>query len=80
MDRALEESRLCDVCLAVGSTLSVWPAAGVPVEAIRHGGRLVIINEGVTDLDGMASLILSGKAGTVMTELAAGLLGAEDSR
>jgi hypothetical protein len=40
----------------------------------------VIINEGVTDLDGMASLILSGKAGTVMTELAAGLLGAEDSR
>jgi NAD-dependent deacetylase len=80
VDRALEEARLCDVCLAVGSTLSVWPAAGVPVEAVRHGGRLVIINEGVTDLDGMASLILSGKAGAVMTELADGLLGVEDSR
>jgi hypothetical protein len=40
----------------------------------------VIVNEGVTDLDGMASLILSGRAGTVMTELVAALLGTEDSR
>jgi NAD-dependent deacetylase len=80
VDRALEEARLCDVCLAVGSTLSVWPAASVPVEAVRHGGRLVIINEGITDLDGMASLLLSGRAGTVMTELAVALLGFEDSR
>ena len=76
MDRALEEARQCDVCLAVGSTLSVWPAASVPVEAVRHGGRLVIINEGATDLDGMASLLLAGRAGTVMDELAAALLGA----
>lgn len=80
MDRAIEEARRCDVCLAVGSTLSVWPAAGVPVEAVRHGGRLVIVNEGSTDLDGMAGLILPGKAGTLMTQLAAGLLGPEDSR
>ena len=80
MDRATEEARRCDVCLTVGSTLSVWPAAAVPAEAVRHGGRLVIVNEGVTDLDGMASLILSGRAGTVMTELVAALLGTEDSR
>ena len=72
VDRALEEARLCDVCLAVGSTLSVWPAAGVPVEAVRHGGRLVIINEGATDLDGMASLILSGRRARSWHELAAG--------
>jgi NAD-dependent deacetylase len=80
MDRALEEARLCDVCLAVGSTLSVWPAAGVPVKAIRHGARLVIVNEGATDLDGMASLILAGRAGAVMSELADALLGDRDSR
>ena len=78
--RAVEEARLCDVCLAVGSTLSVWPAASVPVEAVRHGGRLVIIKEGATDLDGMASLLLAGRAGTVMDELATALLGIEDSR
>ncbi len=80
MDRALEEARQCDLCLAVGSTLSVWPAASVPVEAVRHGGRLVIINEGATDLDGLASLLLAGRAGAVMDELAAALLGVEDSR
>jgi NAD-dependent deacetylase len=80
MDRALEEARLCDVCLTVGSTLSVWPAASVPVEAVREGARLVIVNQGVTDLDGMATLILSGGAGAVMTELTTALLGDEDSR
>ena len=80
MDRALEEARLCDVCLTVGSTLSVWPAASVPVEAVREGARLVIVNQGVTDLDGMATLILSGGAGAVMTELTTALLGDADSR
>jgi NAD-dependent deacetylase len=80
MARATEEAHRCDVCLCVGSTLSVWPAASIPVEAVRHGGRLVIVNEGPTDLDGMASLILPGRAGTVMPELVAALLGSEDSR
>ena len=80
MDRSIDEARRCDVCLTIGSTLSVWPAATVPVEAVRHGGRLVIVNDGATDLDGMASLLLAGRAGTVMTELAAALLGGGDSR
>jgi NAD-dependent deacetylase len=80
MDHAREEARACDVCLAIGSTLSVWPAAGIPVEAVRSGARLVIVNEGATDLDGVATLILSGRAGAVMSELAAAVLGDGDSR
>ncbi|MGA7987006.1 MAG: Sir2 family NAD-dependent protein deacetylase [Candidatus Dormiibacterota bacterium] len=79
MDRAREEARLADVCITVGSTLSVWPAAAVPVETVREGGRLVIVNEGATDLDGMATVLLSGRAGTVLTELANALLGDGDS-
>jgi NAD-dependent deacetylase len=79
MDRAREEARLADVCITVGSTLSVWPAAAVPVETVRHGGRLLIVNEGATDLDGMASVLLSGRAGTVLPELARSLLGDGDS-
>jgi NAD-dependent deacetylase len=78
--RAVEEARMCDVCLAVGSTLSVWPAAGVPVEAVRSGARLVIVNEGATDLDGMATLILSGRAGDLLSQLAAAVIGDGDSR
>jgi NAD-dependent deacetylase len=80
LHRAVEEARLADVCLAVGSTLSVWPAAGIPVETIREGGRLVIVNEGATDLDAMATLIVSGRAGTVLPELVDALLGDRESR
>jgi NAD-dependent deacetylase len=80
MDRAREEARLADVCITVGSTLSVWPAAAVPVDTVRHGGRLVIVNEGATDLDRMASALLPGRAGTVLPELASALLGDGDSR
>jgi NAD-dependent deacetylase len=80
VSRAVEEARMCDVCLAVGSTLSVWPAAGVPVEAVRNGARLVIVNEGPTDLDGIATLILSGRAGDILSQLAAAVIGDGDSR
>src|ERR1700722_1471440 len=48
MDRALEEARQCDLCLAVGSTLSVWPAASVPVEAVRSDGGVVTTKAGAT--------------------------------
>ncbi len=80
IDAAMDEARRCDVCLTVGSTLSVWPAAAVPVETVRSGGRLVIVNDGVTDLDGMATCVISGRAGTVMPALAEALLGSRDSR
>jgi NAD-dependent deacetylase len=79
MDRALEEARGCDICLAVGSTLSVWPAASIPLETVRRGGRLVIVNDGATDLDAIASLVIHGRAGQVLTELAGALLGDGES-
>jgi len=80
IDAAVDEARRCDVCLTVGSTLSVWPAAAVPVETVRSGGRLVIVNDGVTDLDGMAACVIAGRAGVVMPALADALLGNLDSR
>ncbi len=80
IDAAVEEARRCDVCLTVGSTLSVWPAAAVPVETVRAGGRLVIVNDGVTALDDVAACVIAGRAGVVMPALAAALLGSADSR
>jgi NAD-dependent deacetylase len=76
LDQAAVEARLADVCLCAGSTLSVWPAAGIPMEAVRHGGRLLIVNDGATELDGAASAILPGRVGTVLPALAEALLGA----
>jgi NAD-dependent deacetylase len=71
---AMAEAERCDACLAIGSTLSVWPAAGVPVTAVRSGARLVIVNEGATELDGMADALVSGRAGTVVPALVEALL------
>ena len=74
LDAAMEEATRCDACLAVGSTLAVWPAAGVPVRAVKHGARLVIVNEGATELDAMADATVAGKAGVVLPALVDALL------
>jgi len=71
VDRAMAYASACDVCLAVGSTLSVWPAAGVPLHAVRSGARLVIVNDGDTDLDEVASARIQGRAGVVLPALVA---------
>ena len=70
VERAMIEARACDLCLAVGSTLSVWPAAGVPLEAARGGARMVIVNESETDLDDAAAALIRGRCGPVLTALA----------
>jgi NAD-dependent deacetylase len=69
VERAMEEARRCDLCLAIGSTLSVWPAAGVPLEAVRGGAALVILNQGETDLDASADLLLDGSAGALLPQV-----------
>jgi len=66
VDAAMSEAARCDACLAVGSTLSVWPAAGVPAQSVRNGAPLVIVNDGPTDLDDAATVIISGRAGEVL--------------
>lgn len=73
VERGMVEARRSDVCLAVGSTLAVWPAAGVALTAARAGNRLVIVNEGATELDDVAALVLSGRAGTILPRLVAAL-------
>lgn len=69
VQRAMDLASACDVCLAVGSTLSVWPAAGVPLQAARSGARLVIVNDAETDLDMAASALIRGRAGAVLPAL-----------
>jgi NAD-dependent SIR2 family protein deacetylase len=41
---------------------------------VKHGARLVIVNDGATDLDAMADAILPGKAGVVLPALIDALL------
>jgi NAD-dependent deacetylase len=58
MQRATELSQDCDLMLAIGSSLVVWPAAGFPMLAKRCGAKLVIINIQPTDQDDQADLVI----------------------
>ena len=69
VERAMGLAERCDVCLAAGSTLGVWPAAGVPLAVARRGGRLVIVNDSPTELDEAAALILRGRCGDILPAL-----------
>lgn len=67
MRRAEELTLACDLFLAVGSSLVVWPAAGFPLMAKRNGARLVIINRDPTDFDDVADLVIRDDIGTVLS-------------
>jgi NAD-dependent deacetylase len=56
----------CDLFLAIGSSLVVWPAAGFPMLAKRNGARLAIINREPTEFDDMADLVIHDDIGTVL--------------
>ena len=66
MRRAQELTESCDLFLAIGSSLVVWPAAGFPLAAKRNGARLVIINRDATEFDEIADLVLHDDIGTAL--------------
>ncbi len=57
----------CDLFLAIGSSLTVYPAAGFPRLAKQNGARLVIINEQATDLDPICDLVIQQRIGPTLT-------------
>jgi NAD-dependent deacetylase len=58
MARATELAQGCDLFIAIGSSLVVWPAAGFPLMAKDCGAKLVIINREPTDQDDAADLVI----------------------
>jgi NAD-dependent deacetylase len=66
MRRAEKLTRVCDLFLAIGSSLVVWPAAGFPLMAKQNGAMLVIINREPTDHDGIADLVVRGDIGEAL--------------
>ena len=70
MERARGETLACDLFLAIGSSLVVYPAAGFPAMAKQNGAGLVIINRDPTDLDRMADLVLNREIGPTLGEAA----------
>ena len=68
--RAERLARETGLLVAVGSSLQVWPVAGLPAETLRAGGRLAIVNAEPTELDGEAALVVRGGAGETLAGVA----------
>lgn len=67
MLRAEEETLACDLFVAIGSSLVVYPAAAFPGVAQRSGAKLVILNRDPTDQDAMADLVLNLEIGPTLS-------------
>ncbi len=66
MHRATELAQQCDLFMAIGSSLVVWPAAGFPMLAKNCGARLVIINNEPTEQDDIADLVIRHDIGETL--------------
>jgi NAD-dependent protein deacetylase/lipoamidase len=67
--RAQEAALSCDLMLAVGSSLTVQPAAGLVGLAARVGAPVVVCNASETPYDGLASVVLREPLGEVLPAL-----------
>jgi len=72
MQESFQLARQCDVCVAIGSSLVVEPAASVPRVAAESGARLVIINREETPLDHLAECVIREPIGLVLKAAIAG--------
>jgi NAD-dependent deacetylase len=66
---AERRSRMCNLCIVIGSSLVVYPAGLMPQYARESGATLAIVNEGETELDHAAHIRIDGKAGAIMDQV-----------
>ena len=66
---AFELSQDADLYVAMGSSLTVEPAASLPRLAKQYGARLVIINRDATPLDAVADLVIHSAIGLTLSDV-----------
>ncbi|MGA9049098.1 MAG: Sir2 family NAD-dependent protein deacetylase [Dehalococcoidia bacterium] len=69
LHEAAKRANQCDLCIVIGSTLVVYPAAYIPLYARDAGAKIVIINIGSTPMDPTAAICVEAKAGEIMTSV-----------
>jgi NAD-dependent protein deacetylase/lipoamidase len=67
--RADRAARNCELMLAIGTKLSVWPVAGVVPAAKEAGARVVILNAEPTEMDALADVVLRGSISDILPRL-----------
>ena len=76
LSRAFEAAARCDLVISLGSTLTVNPAASIPLYATERGTPYVVINQGATDHDRLRAVTLriEGDVAAVFPEAVAAAL------
>ena len=67
--RAQSLAARADLCLVIGTSAVVHPAAGIPQATLQGGGGIVEVNTERTELTGAATVALRGEAGVVLPAL-----------
>lgn len=67
--KAFALAREADVVLVVGSSLVVYPAADIPLVALRSGARMIVVNAEPTPFDELAEVVIHGRSGEVLPEI-----------
>jgi NAD-dependent deacetylase len=73
---AVDAAASCDVFVAVGTSLTVQPAAGLCEVAVDNAARLVIVNAQPTPYDGIASAVVRDPIGMVLPTLVSAVVSA----
>ncbi len=71
LQRSHAAAEASDVFLAIGTSLTVYPAAGLPEVALGNGARLVVMNAQETPFDDLADAVLRDQLGDLLTDLVA---------
>ena len=69
LQRAESAAARCDLLLAVGSTLAVFPAAGLVPIAVHAGAAVVIVNGSPTEMDPLADAVVNGSISEILPAL-----------
>jgi len=72
LERSEQAARSCDLAIAIGSTLSVYPIANVIPIASNAGARVIIINGDPTEMDAIADVVLRGSISELLPTLVTG--------
>jgi NAD-dependent deacetylase len=67
---ARQDTRSCDLMVVIGSSLTVEPVADLPLMALGHGARLIIVNYQPTHLDERADVIIHADLAEALPNIA----------
>lgn len=71
LERAQTAAETCDLLLAVGTTLAVFPIANVVPVAKRSGAKVIIVNGSPTEMDSLADVVVRGSISEVLPAILA---------